>query len=333
MEDLPALDRKPFILPLSGILIALFAFAVLPNGAASAPAVTQEGAEAEKLRSLSLELVNKARAEQKLPPLQIGREINEAAKAHAGDMLRRNFYGHISPEGKSVQDRFLKAGGSRWRITTENIARCTGCGADAATVEDLQRGWMNSKAHRENILRKGITQFGFSIVAQAGKPVYAVQTFTGPGVSGIAGAGEPGKKITEKEAVAKALELLNKERKEAGKPAFAEGASLSKAARSLMAKKKLDDFSLAQTGKLTDALPEAERDDWASLRIMAFACGGCGGEPTDSDVRFFIKEWLGKASNRSMLLDGAYTHFGFALGASGQGKKVALAVIGKQQPK
>jgi uncharacterized protein YkwD len=327
------LDRKPFILLLSRALIAVLVLAALPSGAVSAPSVVQESAEAEKLRALSLELVNKARADQKLPPLQIGREINEAAKAHAGDMLRRNFYSHISPEGKSIQDRYLQAGGSRWRITAENIARCTGCGADVATVEDLQRGWMNSKAHRENILRKGITQFGFSIVAQAGKPVYAVQTFTGPGVSGIAGAGEPGKKITEKESVAKALELLNKERKEAGKPALAEGASLTKAARSLMAKKKLDDFSLAQTGKLMDALPEAERDDWASLRIVAFACGGCGGEATDSDVRFFIKEWLGNASNKSMLLDGSYTHLGFALAASGQGKKVALAVIGKKQPK
>lgn len=322
------MDQKPFLSHVSFALIVGLALAtfVLSAGA-------QEGAEAEKLRALSLELVNKARAEQKLPPLQIGKEINEAAKTHAADMLRRNFYGHISPEGKSVQDRYLKAGGTRWRITAENIARCTGCGADAATVQELQRGWMNSKVHRENILRKGITQFGFSIVAQPGKPVYAVQTFTGPGVSGIAGAGEPGKKISEKEGVAKALELLNKERKEAGKPAFAEAASLSKAARSMLAKKSLDDFSLAQTGKLMDSLPEAEREDWQSLKILAFACGGCGGDPTDSDVRFFVKEWLGNSRNKALLLDESFTYLGFALAASGQGKKVALGVIGKKQPK
>ena len=314
-------------------LAAALALAAPVPFAAGAPVLAQDGSEAEKLRTLSLELINKARAEQKLPPLQLGKEINEAAKAHALDMLHRNFYGHISPDGKSVQDRFLKAGGTRWRITAENIARCTGCGADVATVEELQRGWMNSKVHRENILRKGITQFGFSIVTQAGKPVYAVQTFTGPGVSGAAGAGEPGKKISEKESVAKALELLNKERKEAGKPAFTEGASLTKAARSMLAQKKLDDFSLAQTGKLMDALPEAEREDWASLKILAFACGGCGGEPTDSDVRFFVKEWLGNPRNKAMLLDGAYTYLGFALAASGQGKKVALGVVGKKQEK
>jgi len=327
------LDQKPLPLLICLTLLAGAALAVPMPSAAGAPIVAQDTSEGEKLRVLVLELVNKARAEQKLPPLQIGKEINEAAKAHAADMLRRNFYGHISPEGKSVQDRYLKAGGARWRITAENIARCTGCGADVATVEELQHGWMNSKVHRENILRKGITQFGFSIVTQAGKPVYAVQTFTGPGVSGIAGAGEPGKKISEKESVAKALELLNKERKEAGMPAFTEGVALTKAARSMLAQKKLDDFSLAQTGKLMDALPEDEREDWESLKILAFACGGCGGELTDSDVRFFVKEWLSNPRNKAMLLDGDFTHLGFALAASGQGKKVALGVIGKKQEK
>jgi len=76
-------------------------------------------------------------------------------------------------------------------------------------------GWMNSKAHRENILRKGITEFGFSLVGAPGKPMYAVQTFAGPGFGGGM-AGTLSKKVSEKEAVAKALELLNAERKKAG---------------------------------------------------------------------------------------------------------------------
>ena len=74
---------------------------------------------------------------------------------------------------------------------------------------------MNSKAHRENILRKGITEFGFSLVGAPGKPMYAVQTFAGPGFGGGM-AGTLSKKVSEKEAVAKALELLNAERKKAG---------------------------------------------------------------------------------------------------------------------
>ena len=127
---------------------------------------------------------------------------------------RRNFYGHDSPEGKGVGDRFQKAG-EQWQMTAESIARCTNSAVNMKTLENLHGGWMNSKVHRENILRKGITEFGFSLVGTPGKPMYAMQTFAGPGFGGGM-AGTLGKKVSEKEAVAKALELLNAERKKAG---------------------------------------------------------------------------------------------------------------------
>jgi len=297
------------------------------------PLLAQESAEAEKFRALALDLTNKSRAESKLPPLQIGREANEAAKAHAADMLKRNFYSHNSPEGKTVQDRYMQAGGSKWRVTAENIARCTGCQLSAATVEDLHRGWMNSKGHRENLLRRGIAQFGFSIVAESGQPLYAVQAFAGPGIPNGLGANEDPKRLSETEVVAKALEHLNRERKQAGLTAFSESAALNKAARSLLPERKLEAFDLAQIDKVMDALPAADRKDWQSLTVLAGACGGCGAEPTAADVRSFVQQWLGDAQNKGLLLSPGSTHLGFALAASGQGKKVALGVLGKMHPR
>jgi len=301
---------------------------------AASPGRAQEGPEAEKLRALSLELVNKARAEAKLPPLTMGKEVTEAAKGHARDMLRRNFYGHVTPEGKTIQDRFLKAGGSRWHLVAENIARCvgTGCEVGVKTVEDFHRGWMNSKPHRENILRKGITQFGFSMVAEPDKPLYAVQNFSGPGLPNAGRGPEATRRLSEKEVVAKALEIFNKERKQAGKPAFVESPELTKAVRSLLPSKKLDDFNLSQTGKVLDALPTAERKTWQGLTTLAAACGGCGADPTAADVRAFVQQWLGNPANKAMVMNPASTHLGFALATSGQGKKVALAVLGRKQP-
>jgi uncharacterized protein YkwD len=294
----------------------------------------QETGDAETFRALSLKLVNQARAEAKLPPLTIGKEINEAAKYHGADMLRRNFYAHESPEGKTVQDRYLKAGGSRWRITAENIARCEGgCTLATKTVEELQRGWMNSKGHRENILRQGVTQFGFSMVSAPGKPLYAVQTFTGPGMPNGLQAGEQPKRLSDAELGAKALELLSKARKQAGRPGLTESPALTKAVRALLPKKGLQNFELSQLGKLSDALPSAERKDWQSLAVLAAACGGCGAEPTDVDVRAFVQQWMGDARNKGMILNAASTHLGFALAASGEGKKVGLLVLGKRQPK
>jgi Cysteine-rich secretory protein family len=246
---------------------------------------------------------------------------------------QRNFYGHDSPEGKGVGDRFQKAGGKQWQMTAENIARCTNYAVNMKTVEDLHGGWMNSKAHRENILRKGITECGFSLVGAPGKPMYAVRTFAGPGFGGGM-AGTLGKKVSEKEAVAVALELLDAERKKAGKPPLAESPALTKALRSMVPSGKVDGFSLSQTGKVMDALPEKDRDDWANQKILAFAfaCGGCGIEPTDADVRFFVRECMDKPGNKATLMDGDFAHMGFALVASGKGKKVALSLLGKKQP-
>lgn len=295
----------------------------------------QEPAEVDRLRTLSLELVNKARAEQKLPPLQMGKQVTDAAKAHAADMLKRSYFAHDSPDGKNVGDRFRKAGGSRWRIATENIAYCKGrnCEAGVPTVEDFHRGWMNSKGHRENILRKGVTEFGFSIVSEPGKPVYAVQNFAGPGIPNGVKPNEQVKRLSEKELAAKALELLNKERKQAKKPAMTENPVLSKAARSLLPKAKLEEFDLDKIDGLMNKLPEAERGTWQSLTVLAAACGGCGAEPTDADVRSFVSQWLANASNKTLVLNPEATHIGFALAASGLGKKVAIGVVGRKQAK
>jgi uncharacterized protein YkwD len=317
---------------------AVFAFLprmVLCGLALIAPfaACAQESPEAEKLRARSLELVNKSRAEQKLPPLVIDAKANEAARAHAADMLKRGFFDHNSPEGKTIQDRFIKAGGSRWRLTAENIARCTGCAMDAAQVEEFHRGWMNSKGHRENILRKGLNQYGFAIVAAAGRPLYAVQTFNGPGLPNGLAANEQPKRLSDAEATKRALELLNRERKENGRPAFAESPALSKAARSLLPSKSLENFTLAQVSGIRDKLPAAERANWQGLTTLAIACGGCGGEPTDVDVRSFVRQWLADPKNKERMLDPANTHLGFALAANGNGKKVALSLLGKKQEK
>src|SRR5262245_48009901 len=68
----PAVPRRP-LLPgrhrITAIVLALLALAGVPH-----PACAQESADAETLRLVALRLVNKSRAEAKLPPLAIGKE-------------------------------------------------------------------------------------------------------------------------------------------------------------------------------------------------------------------------------------------------------------------
>ena len=100
-------------------LIGLLALATI------SPAIAAETGDLERLRSEALELVNEDGAEYGLEPLELTESLNEAAQNHAEDMIEREYYAHVSPEGEAVQDRYIEQGGSRWRLVAGNIARCT----------------------------------------------------------------------------------------------------------------------------------------------------------------------------------------------------------------
>jgi uncharacterized protein YkwD len=312
-------------------ILAITIAAPLAGAFTAHPGAAQEGPDGEAHRKRALELVNISRAENGLPPLTIGRAATDAAKAHAADMLRRNYYGHNSPEGKTVGDRFLKAGGGKWLVAAENIARCEACKPPVTpeTLAELQEGWMNSPGHRKNILQRGVSHFGYSILIDDKRGLYAVQVFSGPGMPSGLGPNEVAKRASDPELAAQALDILNRERKQARLPALAASPALTKAAKSLIPERRIEDFDLGESGKILDALSEDDRRDWQSVTVLAGSCGGCGGEPTGADVRAFTREWLNDARNKSLILNPAVTHLGFTLAASGQGRKVTLAVLGK----
>jgi uncharacterized protein YkwD len=297
------------------------------------PAATPASAEApdnlQTLRQGALELVNQARAAHGLSRLELGRNLDEAAQSHAQDMLRRGYFSHTSPEGANVQDRYVAAGGSRWELVAENIARCEGCGPPVteATVEWLQEGWMNSPEHRENILRPGLTRFGFGVAAEKGKGLYAVQTFAGPGTPRGVGQSEGQAALGQDEIAARAAELINETRRQAKLGDLRASPALGEAARNLLPD---PDAGAAVTisGNLFEALPAGERDKWRSLAVVAGACGGCGTHPTASDIRFFRDQWLDNPQYKQRLLDPNATAMGFAMQADGSGRKTAVLVLG-----
>jgi len=288
--------------------------------ALTAPLAAQETGPLDRLRDVALEAVNADRAAQGLDPLTGGDRLDRIAQAHAEDMAQRGFYAHRNPDGQGARDRYLEAGGPRWELVAENIARCTGCATppDAARVEAFQEGWMNSPEHRENILTEGLTRMGFGIVA-AGEQIFAVQDFAGPGGSR---GGDPLEDSTA--ATARVLDLLNTAREEAGAPPLTSDPALIEAAEALIP----EDGALDRMGNLGQALPEGARGDWRQLAALAAACGGCGTAITAGDVEAFADDWL-SGGDRARLTDGALTHAGLALQADGQGRKVAVLVLGQ----
>lgn len=297
------------------------------------PALAEVPADIEALREQALALVNEAREEEGLEPLELGGDLTEAAQAHASDMLERGYYAHESPEGDTVQDRYLDAGGGRWQVVAENIARCLGCEPPVGEerIEGLHGGWMDSPPHRENILAPGLSGFGFGVAAGEEGRLYAVQTFAGPGVPrGLQPEEEP-VPLTAEEQVARAVQGLNRARERAGLPPVEPSGALGEVARALLPPEDQEEFALAAPEDLFATLPEGERTDWRSLGVVAGACGGCGTEPVAADIRDFRGRWLEDPGYRGTLLDPEATHAGFVLRANGEGRKVAVLVVGQRR--
>ena len=304
-----------------GILVAAFAF--VGNAAWGQSPTT----DLEQLRQESLQLVNDARSKQDLSSLQFEAELNEAAQAHAEDMLKRQFYDHVSPEGDTVMDRYIAAGGSQYRLVAENIARCRGCRvpADETAVRDLHQGWMNSPEHRENILAEGLSGYGFGIAENETGTRYSVQTFEGPGVSGGPDASGPANEIDAAAQSELVAALINDRRRADGIAPISADRRLVRSAQDLIPE-DISGIALDELGSLQGVIPA--QAPWRSYQMIVGSCGGCGVRPTEADVRFFVGEWLDDARYRRVLTDPDLTSIGLAIEADQSGRKIAAAILG-----
>ncbi len=105
-----------------------------------------------------LQLVNQFRAENNLPALKANAFLNRAAMAHARNMLSRDFFSHIDPDGNGPGER-AKAAGYRFSRVLENIA------AGQRTPRDVVNAWIASKqGHREAMLDPSVTELGIGYV-------------------------------------------------------------------------------------------------------------------------------------------------------------------------
>ena len=216
-------------------------------------------------------LVNRSREAEGLSRLQLGADINQTAQARAQDMFQRHYYAHTSPEGDDVQDRYIDAGGSRWRLAAENIARCAACHPPitAELIERFHEGWMNSPHHRENILREFLDRFGYGIKLDADQCLYAVQTFAGPGTPRpISGADEP-ETLSPDEVSALAAKLINRAREKTGRDTVNLDAGLRQAAEPRPRSTITDPRPRQERRDLMNALPAGERGQWRRLAAVS----------------------------------------------------------------
>jgi uncharacterized protein YkwD len=149
----------------------LLALALL--SAVVADAQTEKGkfkltAAEEKL----LELVNKSRAREKLPPLKPNAVLFKIARAHAANMARQEKMAHVL-DGKNPIQRALD-GGYNYRFLAENVAKSEG---EDVKLEDVHKDWLKSKHHRDNILSPKPREIGLGLARNKKGETYYAQLF------------------------------------------------------------------------------------------------------------------------------------------------------------
>ncbi len=103
-----------------------------------------------------LTLINKERQGQGLEPLTMNSSLSSAARLHSQDMINRNFFNHVNPDGLTPGDRARNAG-YNFIALAENI-----CGN--SSIDLGHSSLMESSSHRVNILNPTYKEVGIGIV-------------------------------------------------------------------------------------------------------------------------------------------------------------------------
>ncbi len=100
--------------------------------------------------------LNSTRANSGLAPLAFDERLSAVARAHALDMVRHGYFGHVSLDGESPFDR-MKRAGYPFGYAGENLAF-------DADERSANRALFNSIEHRDNMLEPHYVYVGIAAV-------------------------------------------------------------------------------------------------------------------------------------------------------------------------
>lgn len=102
-----------------------------------------------------LELVNNIRSKgvtcgghwkSPMPPLKFNSKLTRSSRCHAVDMVKRNYFDHVAPDGQTMGHRIKNAGYS-FRSVAENVAR------GQRSPHEVLNSWLQSTGHCLNIMK------------------------------------------------------------------------------------------------------------------------------------------------------------------------------------
>lgn len=102
-------------------------------------------------------LTNDKRVQAGLAPLTVNPELVAAAKSKGADMIARDYWAHVAPDGTEPW-KFISDAGYKYRYAGENLAR------DFSTASSAVEAWMASPSHKENLLSPKYKEIGIAVV-------------------------------------------------------------------------------------------------------------------------------------------------------------------------
>lgn len=135
----------------------------------TAPHITSEVSAMSFDQRQALKLINNDRKEKGLAPLQFNPQLSKLAESYAKDMIKRDFFSHVNPEGQSPFER-MNEQKIVYNYAGENLAF-------NESVYAAQQAFMHSPEHKANILNVNYNQVGIGIVEASRGRVFVVQEF------------------------------------------------------------------------------------------------------------------------------------------------------------
>lgn len=129
----------------------------------------------EYLEIYCFDEVNLRRKGQGLEPLVFSSRLLEVARNYSRRMAEEKFFSHTDPQGKTAGDRVHEAG-LKWKAMGENLLNIKGY---INPVPPAVNQWMQSPAHRRNILDPSYQYSAVGVWTDSNGMVYFTQLFLG----------------------------------------------------------------------------------------------------------------------------------------------------------
>ncbi|WP_166033584.1 CAP domain-containing protein [Haloplanus aerogenes] len=144
----------------------------------------------ERIENQIHQKINERRDANGLDPIPKDDLLRQIARSHSEEMAQQGYFAHESPSGETFEDRYdqfgyncrVPIGSGRYVTGGENLWRMTASTEPSAETiaSNAVRGWMESPAHRRNILRPYWDDMGIGVYVLdtgGGVEIYATQNF------------------------------------------------------------------------------------------------------------------------------------------------------------